>query len=219
MPEEKSALRSEPVDEVELIDYIHVLCKWKKLILGGTLLCIFAVAVVTFLLPSVYRVDTVIEIGSTQAVNGRVEPIERPEALLAKIKNDVYDDAVREKLGIDNGEPLSIKAENPKGTSLIKLWLESSRKEEAGKILDAVNEQIVSGHHRLIGIGKDKIDKSIQAWDNKIAFRKNERAGILKGQKLISKNRDQLKEQIKDIQKRIKELQREKTKVNNKSKI
>jgi len=203
-------------DEIELIDYINVLCKWKKLILGGTLLCIFTAAVVTFFLPPAYRVETLIEIGSIEGKNGRPEVIEPPEVLLAKIKNGVYDESVRKKLGMDERVRLPIKTENPKNTSLIKLWMESSRKEEAELILSAINELILADHERLIGVEKYKLDSSIQDLENKITYRKSEKAGILKNLELINKNKKQLQGQLKDIQERIKGLQRGKSKVERK---
>ena len=51
-------------DEIELIDYLRVVWKWKWLIIGGTLLCILVVAMYGFTRPVVkmYKVSAVIEI-------------------------------------------------------------------------------------------------------------------------------------------------------------
>ena len=51
-------------DEIELIDYLRVMWKWKWMIIGGTLLCALAIAIYGFTRPveQMYKVSTLIEI-------------------------------------------------------------------------------------------------------------------------------------------------------------
>jgi len=53
-----------PDDEIELIDYLRVLWKWKWLIISGALLCVLAAFIYGFTHPAVkmYKVSTLVEI-------------------------------------------------------------------------------------------------------------------------------------------------------------
>ncbi len=47
-------------DEIELMDYLLVIWKWKYLIVAGILICAVAAGVISFLMPKVYRIDMVV---------------------------------------------------------------------------------------------------------------------------------------------------------------
>ena len=49
-----------PEDEIELIDLLRVIWKWKYLIIGGTLVCAIAAMVISSIMPKIYRIETVI---------------------------------------------------------------------------------------------------------------------------------------------------------------
>ncbi len=49
--------------EVDLIEYINVVRRWKRFIIVGTLVCIAAVVVVSLMLPVTYRTDVILKIG------------------------------------------------------------------------------------------------------------------------------------------------------------
>jgi len=50
-------------DEIELMDYLRVLWKWKYLILIGTLVCVIGAAVVSLNMTKVYSINTVMQPG------------------------------------------------------------------------------------------------------------------------------------------------------------
>ena len=50
-------------DEIELIEYLKVIWKWKYLILVGTIICVMTAGVVSILMPKTYRIETVIHQG------------------------------------------------------------------------------------------------------------------------------------------------------------
>ena len=67
-------------DEIELIDYLRVMWKWKWLIIGGTLLCILAVAVYSFTRPVVrmYKVSASVEIDP----KAKLDPLDRIKSMI-----------------------------------------------------------------------------------------------------------------------------------------
>ena len=62
--DQRDQKRDQFEDEIELIDYLRVMWKWKWLIIGGTLLCILTVAIYGSARPvdKMYKVSTLIEI-------------------------------------------------------------------------------------------------------------------------------------------------------------
>jgi len=50
-------------DEIELMDYLRVIWKWKYLIVSGTLICAIGAGVISFSKPKVYRIDMVAQPG------------------------------------------------------------------------------------------------------------------------------------------------------------
>ena len=67
-------------DETELIDYLRVMWKWKWLIIGGTLLCILAVAIYGFTRPAarMYKVSTLIEIDP----KAKLDPLDKIKSMI-----------------------------------------------------------------------------------------------------------------------------------------
>ena len=49
-------------DEIELIDLLRVIWKWKYLILAGTLICALVAAAISSLMPKVYQTATILEL-------------------------------------------------------------------------------------------------------------------------------------------------------------
>ena len=52
-----------PEDEIELIDLLRVIWKWKYLIIGGTLVCALAAMIISSVMPKIYRIETIIRPG------------------------------------------------------------------------------------------------------------------------------------------------------------
>ena len=50
-------------DEIELIDILRVIWKWKYFILAGTLLCALIAAIISFNMTKIYSIDMVLRPG------------------------------------------------------------------------------------------------------------------------------------------------------------
>lgn len=198
---------AEQTDEIDLMDYINVLWKWKKLIIIGTLLCMLIAGIVSFLLPPIYRVNTIIEIGTTGVV------IENPLSLLEKIKGGVYDEKIREELNIKEADYPEIKLDNPNNTALIGINIESSKRDQSQNILEAMDELILKEHSDLIRIEKYNFSNKIKEIENNLILVNQEKTGLKNQLQLNKKNKEQIKKQIEEITSKISELEREKTKV------
>ena len=204
---------AEPTDEIDLIDYINVLCKWKKLIIFGTLSCMLIAGIVSFLLSPVYRTNTIIEIGTAEKDGGNLLMIEDPLTLFAKIKGGAYDEKIRKELNIKESDYPEIKVNNPKSTALIEFNIESSKRDRDQKILESMDNLILKDHSDLIQIEKYNLSNRIKEIENNTALVNQEKQGLKNQLQLNKKNKDQIKKQIENIASRISDLEKEKTKV------
>ena len=96
----QTASQSEPVskqaeypeDEIELIDLLRVIWKWKYLIIGGTLVCAIAAMVVSSIMPKIYRIETVIRPGILSiGEEGEKNYIDTPDNIKALIETGIFD--------------------------------------------------------------------------------------------------------------------------------
>lgn len=122
-----------PEDEINLIDYLRVLCKWKWLIIVGTLLCAVAAAVISLWMPKVYEITLSIEPGTINVGNdGRLIYLDTVNNICRKINEGIYDKRMVKLLNID---PLKtgfrFKANVKKGEqgNLIKISSEWAEKD------------------------------------------------------------------------------------------
>lgn len=160
-------------EEIDLADYIKVIIKRKKIIVNILLIAIVVAAVLSFILPKVYKIDTSIEIGTKPVISATVRAagddlIESPEQVIEKIKNDVYGVTVREKLGISEKDFPKIKTSSVKGTNLISISIESDKFEQAKSVLVEMDNLIVTKHQERTSKEKDLIEKNISSNENKL---------------------------------------------------
>ena len=153
-------------DEIDLMDYIKVILKRKKLILFVFWGFIIVLGVVSFLMPKVYRIDNILIVGKM----GDSLLIEPPVELVERINSDVYKPLIKKNLKIDEKDYPKIKAENPSGTSFIKLTIDSSNIELAKNILNEINNIILEEHKEKFLKEKKRINQSIKEIENKLRF-------------------------------------------------
>jgi succinoglycan biosynthesis transport protein ExoP len=140
-------------DEINLMDYIQVIRKRKWLIILGTLICMCAAGVVSFLMPKIYEAKVYLMITSpkyqVEFATKEGSKISTPlfenisaETFSKVILNEYTAKTVLSKLGLDNPtheytirKILSqIKVEYPRNTSLILLKVQDISKERAAQI-------------------------------------------------------------------------------------
>jgi len=101
-------------DEIELIDYLHVVWKWKWLIIGGTLLCILVVAFYGFTRPVVrmYKVSALIEIDP----EAKLDPLDKIKSMIEyRIFNQQVLNDLSNPQGTSKPRSLAFEVNIPKG--------------------------------------------------------------------------------------------------------
>ena len=117
-------------DEIELMDYLKVLWKWKYLILVGTLVCAIGAAVVSLNMTKVYGISTVLQPGILKvSEDGKVTYIDSPSNIKALIEIGTFNGKILKKTILPNKEdvpkPVEFKVTIPKGTNALDILYET----------------------------------------------------------------------------------------------
>ena len=175
-------------DEISLIDLWLVLIKHKKLMAIIVIIFLLAGLALVLLKTSAYKYYTTIELG-TKIAEGKIQLIEEPKQLLAKIEGSYIPLALNElKEDKQTDETLyKLEAEIPKDSQVIEISGKGpiEEQEQYFKILNTVVQAIKIDHDYLIKL-----------WREEEAIRRN---------KLVSSN-EALDDNYKLIQNRLKRL-------------
>ncbi len=133
-------------DEIDLREYINVVIKWKKLIIGIFLASVIGAAIYSYKMPKIYEINSTLALGS---VNGPLIGNEEAKQILLN-QNSLL--SIIKELGL-KGEPASlkklIKIEDVKDTNLLKIRITSSDLEKALKINDAIVKPFIAQGQKL----------------------------------------------------------------------
>ena len=89
-----------PEDEIELIDLLRVIWKWKYLIAGGTIICAVAAVIISLYMAKVYSIETVIRPGILSiGKEGKKNYIDTPENIKALIEAGTFDNEILNSFG------------------------------------------------------------------------------------------------------------------------
>jgi LPS O-antigen subunit length determinant protein (WzzB/FepE family) len=141
-------------DEVDLMEYLEVLWKKKWLIIIPTFILVVLAGVVSFLLPEVWRVESIILpskfiVQTEQGSFGEVVVVPAKQ-IAGKINEKSYNQLIASELNLDVREFPELKAELLRDTNLVKI---SSRNQDVKK-MKAI-------HLALFRHVKREIDKNV----------------------------------------------------------
>lgn len=160
-------------EEIDLMDYVKVIFKRKKLIAGIFVVAVVTAGAISFSLPKVYKTDMTLGVGKIEDPEAKTDAeriilIEDPAQVKQKIDNDVYGVSIREKLSVSENEYPKIKTENPKDTNLVTVKIESDKTQRARDILKELSNLIIAEHRERIKSRIDLIDKNVKTVGEKI---------------------------------------------------
>ncbi len=178
-------------NEINLVDLFLILWKRRVMIITLTLLLTFIAVGISLIMPKVYQVTAILEPG--RDVKGKV--VVKPQAIRENILGGTYDLLIVEKLSLPLKEIPQIKVSIPKQTDLVKISVESSKPQQAVKIL----------HELLVGISVDiqeRLDIEIKKTKNEIKKAQMEDGFLLEKNTIV-------KEQIIQIRQKMTVLEQE----------
>jgi uncharacterized protein involved in exopolysaccharide biosynthesis len=178
-------------DEIDLMDYVRVFLKRKWTIFGIFFGAIIIAGILSWYLPKVYKIDTLFEIGQIGE-----QSIENLATLKEKIVSDTYGILIREKLGITEKDYPKINIENPGGTNLMLIEIDSKEPSKAKLILDEMSNLILPAHQKKFEEQKAQIEEHLKETEAELTLLERQKVysdqGIAQLRIIVS----DLKEQI-----------------------
>ena len=187
-------------DEIELIDLLRVIWKWKYLIIGGTLACALAAIVISLIMPKVYRIETIIRPGILSfSEEGESVYIDTPDNIKALVETGAFSKKISENLDESNTpdipEELKFKVTLPNSSSTLKISYETSNINQGTAILILLGKFLKEEYGNLVGYFQNEIDRDINI----------KKAGIQNNSTMKRSHETN----IENIAKRIQELETE----------
>lgn len=197
-------------DEIELIDILRVLWKWKYLILAGTVICGLVAAIISFNMSEIYKIDMTLEPGIVSIdQNGNKVYIDSVENIKTIIETNVLQNQILKYLQKDDqknpSNSLKFKVSVPKNSEIIKISYESANVDFGINVMESLYQALREKYDELVKYYQDNYDKEIQYV--KAEF------DILEAEPVFYEQR------IKSVQKRINELEALINDIDNKNRI
>ena len=169
-------------DEINLIDYLKVLWKWKWLIIAGTLICAVVAAVISLQMPKIYEVSTVIEPGIAGVKDdGSFMYIDSVGNITGKINGDIYSKRIQKALNLDPLKTgVKFKSANVKGANMVNItsqWQEGDT-ELGVKVTEQLVQLLSDSYGKIIEQKKGDHDKHIFMKQSEISKIETQRKDI-----------------------------------------
>jgi len=171
-PEPRDQMRENFDDEIQFIDYLRVIWKWKWLIILGTFVCMVVAAGVSFNMPKIYEVSIAIEpgiIGVDKA--GEFIYLDSRDNIEEKIRGDLYNIRIQKALNINPlKKDIEFGIKTQRGSNFIKVTSEWKENEvEFGeKTLVHLLGFISKEYENIVQQRKDDYEKQILMKQNQI---------------------------------------------------
>jgi uncharacterized protein involved in exopolysaccharide biosynthesis len=211
-----------PEDEIELIDLLRVIWKWKYLIIGGTIVCALTAAIISFAMPKIYSVDTIIEPGILSIINegggqDRRVYIDTPQNIKALIDVGSFENQIlilRGKVSKNNDflNTIEFKTSIPKESNALKVSYETTNVEQGKKILNDLNDLLLKRYRLLIQYYQKDFEGKVQLKTSKVSELTNQISNVKNEISTIEVSYDN---QIMTISTRISKLRNQISKVKN----
>jgi len=203
-------------DEIELMDYLRVIWKWKYLIVAGTLICAIAAGVISFSMPKVYRIDMVVRpciLRMDEA--GKDVYVDSPQNIKAMIETGTFDREVLDYIGKSNNhvlqKSLKFKTNMPKGSNALKVSYQTSDVDRGLQMLDRLGQALLKNSER-VEYFQSEYEAQIGLKKTKVADCEVRRRALQQHIQNIQKRMDELTSQIEFIKKNTISLLKERDK-------
>ncbi|MHC4216529.1 MAG: Wzz/FepE/Etk N-terminal domain-containing protein [Planctomycetota bacterium] len=177
--EPKKSRTDNPEDEIELIDLLRVIWRWKYLIIGGTFVFAIAAVIISLNMTKIYSVDTIIEPGILSIINeggdqDRRVYIDTPQNIKALIDVGSFEDQIstyldKQSKNTESPKHIHFKTSIPKQSNALKITYETSKGEQGKKILNLLNNLLIKKYSQLIQYYQKDFDSKIQLKASKLS--------------------------------------------------
>ena len=197
-------------DEINLIDYLRVLWKWKWLIIAGTLICAVAAAVISSQMPKIYEISTVIKPGIIAIDDeGKFIYLDSVANISGKINEGAYNRKIEKALSPNLLKAgINFKSTIVKETNIIKIisqWKEEST-DFGMKVAGQLIRFLVDDYEKIVKHRKAVFDMQIFTKQNNIKRFETQRELSERSLKDTKRRMDGLKKEADSIKNNINNL-------------
>ncbi len=148
-------------DEIELMDLLQVLWKWKYLIVLGTFACVLIAGIVSFSMTKVYSINTVLIPGIARVdASGKITYIGSPQEIKTLIETGAFESTIFSRLGDfkkeDLPEDFQFKVKVPKGSNVLEVAYETSQVELGVQVLIYLNQALLEKFDGIVKYFKEE---------------------------------------------------------------
>ncbi len=191
-------------DEIELMDYLKVLWKWKYLILIGTLVCAVAAAVVSLNMTKVYGITAVLQPGMLKVTeDGKIVYIDTPENIKSVIETGALNGQVLKNVQFPDAEepPTSVefKVTIPKNANAVEVLYETSHVDIGLRIMKNLNEGLLERYSKMVQYLREKEELEIAQRMSAINDEKATLDATKKEIRILDKTIDELEAEIRVV--------------------
>lgn len=204
-------------DEIELMDYLRVIWKWKYLIMAGTLICTVAAGVISYSKTKVYRIDMLVQPGIlSRGVSGKNVYIDSSENIKAIIEAGTFDreilDHVKES---NNSSPKSLKfkVNIPKNSDTIKISHETVDVDRGLQILANLGQALSRSYSERVAYIQNEHEAEIDSIKAEVSYYEVKKRASEQNIKNIQKRIEDLTPQFDLVRKNTTALIRERDKL------
>ena len=135
-------------DEIELMDLLKVLWKWKYLIILGTFACAVIAAIVSFNMTKVYSIKTVLAPGVLKVDgDGKTTYIASIQEIKTMIETGALESTILKQIKVPKGEEplgaLDFKITTPKGSNALEVEYETPQIDFGLQIMTHLNQALL----------------------------------------------------------------------------
>lgn len=180
-------------DEIELIDILRVIWKWKYLILAGTLICGLIAGAISWSQPKIYRVDMVLQTAVVgMDSRGSKAYIETPKNIKTLIEAGAFNRKVSDNLkNSDSTVPkvLKWKVHQPRQSDSLIISYEHSNVDLAITILEHLAKQLFKTYN-------EAVEKYKNNYESQLLIKRNQLSEIEIENKISVKTIDKIRNRI-----------------------
>jgi capsular polysaccharide biosynthesis protein len=215
-PEPMKSQSDNPEDEIELIDLLRVVWKWKYLIIGGTAVCALAAVIISLNMVPVYSIEMVLTPGILKMEGNKKIFIDSPNNVKALIESGAINNQILSQLDTHKSDSvpnsLKFKVTMASGSSMIKVAYETADTDQGIEILKLGRKLLIEKYSHLVkyyqkdyemqlnmkNFEREKFLLSLQSSKKNLKIIDSRIADLRSEIELINKNTDEL---IRDQQK------------------
>jgi len=162
-------------DEIELIDILKVIWKWKNIILAGTILCGLIAAIISISMSKIYSVDMTLRPGILSiGERGNNVYIDSPQNIKALIESGIFNNDISNYLNDTKmgkvPKKLDFKVTIATKTDIIKVKYETVDITQGLVIVDRLGKLLIKEYNKLVQQFKSEYDIKRNSIEHKIDY-------------------------------------------------